>query len=163
MRPLSFYPERLSPAERAFLKKRAHREWRGWKRALLGLAIVCLLLPVAVGWTWDRDGVRQPFSPERYGWGLALLGGLAGTGAALAYRRGLGRIRADLRSGHKRVEQARITRKVYMAQNDTAYFYLDSPSKLSIEVSGEDYRHFNTGDEVNIEYTEHSKIYLGYH
>ena len=55
-----------------------------------------------------------------------------------------------------------MVRKLHMAGRDAWYFYLDSRVKLSIEVSQDDYYNIDEGDEVCIEYTTHSKQYLGY-
>lgn len=61
------------------------------------------------------------------------------------------------------IEKTHITEKKYMPQNDSYYFYLDSPTKLSIEVSQDDYRKLDIGDEINIEFGRYSKEYFGYY
>jgi hypothetical protein len=49
-----------------------------------------------------------------------------------------------------------------MPVNNSYFFYLSSAIKLSIEVEEYDYRRLEKGDEVNIEYTTFSQMYLGY-
>jgi hypothetical protein len=163
MRNLPSHTEKLNASEREFLLRRARREQRQIYKAARALMIMCFVIPFLLAWLWALDGAADPFSPKRYFLGVILLGALSGIGLYAAYRKGLGPVRADLRIGTKTVEQARLTHKVYMLQNDTHYFYLNSPNKLSIEASPDDYERFNAGDEVNIEYTTHAKIYLGYY
>jgi len=69
---------------------------------------------------------------------------------------------ADIRQRTKTIETAHILRKQYMARSDGYYFYIDSPNKMSIQVTIDDYQRLDTGDEVNIEYYTNSKLYLGY-
>ena len=68
----------------------------------------------------------------------------------------------DLLAQVKVIEVNQITRKQYMPQNNTYYFYIQSPARLSIEVTQQDFYRLNEGDEVSIEYALHSKLYLGY-
>lgn len=125
--------------------------------------VLCFLVPFLLAWLWALDGAPDPFSVKRYFLGVCMLMLLAGGGIFLAYRRVLHPLRLDLRQGTKTVERVHLTRKVYMLQNNTHHFYLDSPTRLSIEASPEDYARLDEGDEVNIEYTTCSKIYLGYY
>lgn len=163
MRPLPVHTEPLNLSERQFLMRRARQEGRQLYKAVRVLMALCFAVPFLLAWLWALDGVPDPFSPKRYFLGVGLLGALAGGGVYIAYRRGLQPLRTDLRRSTKTIERVHLTRKVYMLQNNTHHFYLDSPTKLSIEASPEDYARLDEGDEVNIEYTTCSKIYLGYY
>ena len=68
----------------------------------------------------------------------------------------------DIRDRTKTIEISHVTRKLHVVAKNAYYFYIDSLIKLSIEVCPEDYYRINEGDEVCIEYTTHSKNYLGY-
>lgn len=81
----------------------------------------------------------------------------------LVYRYSLQKLQYDVKHTTKTIELTRITRKQYMPQNNTFYFYLDSPHKLSIEVSELYFRKLDQGDEVNIEYSTYARLYLGYY
>lgn len=62
----------------------------------------------------------------------------------------------------KTVESCIILEKRTVAINLTYHFYLDSRVNNSIEVSVEVYDRYAIGDEINIEYTTHDKMYIGY-
>jgi hypothetical protein len=49
-----------------------------------------------------------------------------------------------------------------MPQTNSCFFYLDSPVKLSVEVSPQYFERLSAGDELNIEYATYSKAYFGY-
>jgi NOL1/NOP2/fmu family ribosome biogenesis protein len=90
---------------------------------------------------------------------LLLLIGLA---AFLVYNASLKKLLLDLKYKTKIIEQAEITAKKYMKQNNTCHLYIKSPTRLSIEVKPEDFAMFFPGDEINIEYSFHAKVYFGY-
>ena len=68
----------------------------------------------------------------------------------------------DIKAATKTIEINHIVRKLHLSAKNAYYFYTDSKVKLSIEVSAADYDQMNEGDEISIEYTTHSKQYLGY-
>ena len=80
----------------------------------------------------------------------------------IAYRTYPRKTQLDIQEKTKTIEKIHIVKKVHIATRDTYHFYIDSKIKLSIEVSHEDYLLLNVGDEVSIEYTTHSREYLGY-
>lgn len=156
------YLEPLNEDERAFLKRREVKERRNLYRSIQILMSICFILPFAMAWGEAIAGKPNPFSPLRYFTGVTILGLLSAGGVYFAYRSKLRRLILDLRDNTKTVERTTITRKRYMPQNNTCYFFLDSPTKLSIEVSPEHFEQWQPGDELSIEYTTHALEYLGY-
>ena len=156
------YLEPLSNEERAFLKGKETRDRRQFVRAIQMLLVICFVLPFAMAWGKAIAGVPNPFSYLNYFAGVAILGSLSGVACYIAYRTGLYRIHLDLQKNTKTIERANITRKRFMPQTNTCYFFLDSPTKLSIEVSQQHFDSLNVGDEVNIEYSTYGKAYFGY-
>lgn len=163
MRPLPIHTEPLNLTERQFVLRRAQHEERQLYKVSGGLMVLSFIIPFLLAWIWALDGAPNPFSVRRYFFGVAVLMLLCAGAVYGAYRRVLRPLLLDLRRGTKTVERAHLTRKLYMLQNNTHHFYLDSPTRLSIEASPEDYARLDEGDEVNIEYTTCSKIYLGYY
>jgi len=159
---VSIHKEVLSPEELQFLMDKDRKETRTFYRAVRVFMAVCFIIPFIVAWMRAMDGDENPFELGAYFLGVAFLLSFTGLCAWLAYRRSLQKVKADIRQMSKTVERTRITRKQYMPQNHTYYFYLDSPNKLSIEVSENDYHLLNDGDELNIEYSTHAKLYFGY-
>ena len=154
--------ELLNEDEMAFLRKKELRERRQFYKAVRAIMIGCFLLPFFAAWVRAFAGAPNAFSYGHYFAGVGVLLGITLTASYLSWRAFLGRVQRDIRGGTKTIERAHITRKLFMPHNSTYFFYLDSPNKLSIEVGGKDYQNMKEGDEVNIEYTTYSQIYLGY-
>jgi hypothetical protein len=156
------YLEPLNEDERAFLKRKETRDRRQLFRSVQFLLLICFALPFAMAWGKAIAGMPNPFSYTNYFAGVGILCSLTGVGAIISYRNNLYRIQLDLKKNTKTIERAIITRKRFMPQTNTCYFFLDSPTKLSIEVSSQHFDRLNIGDEVNIEYSTYGKAYFGY-
>ena len=154
------YLEPLSDDERAFLKRKETRDRRQLYRSVQMLLLICFALPFAMAWGKAIAGKPNPFSYANYFAGVAILGSLTMIGAFIAWRNNLHRIQLDLQKGTKTVERAVITGKRFMPQTNTCYFFLDSPTKLSIEVRQQHFDELKVGDEVNIEYSTYGKAYF---
>lgn len=156
------YLEPLNEEERAFLKRKETHDRRQLYKSVRILLIICFALPFAMAWGEAIAGVPNPFSYGKYFLGAGTLLFLTGGGTLIAYRSNLYRIHRDLRAGTKTIERAVITRKRFMPQTNTCFVFLNSPNKLSIEVSQHHFDRMNVGDEVNIEYSTYGKAYFGY-
>ena len=154
--------EPLDADELQFLRRKEARDRAQFYRAVRLILGVCFAAAFLVAWGKALIGVPDPFSPKAYFGSVLFLGCFAGGCCYISYRAFLRKIQLDIRSLSKLVERAHITRKLYMPQTNTWHFYLDSPTQLSIEVSEKDYQQLSVGDELNIEYTAVSKMYLGY-
>lgn len=156
------YYEPLEPDEVAFLKRRVEREVKQYYKIAWLLMILSFIIPFTGAWYRAVDGAPNAFSMPRFFATAFVLVSLSCGGIYVSYRVSLRKIRNDIKQGTKTIEQTHITRKAFVSSNDTYYFYLNSPNKLSIEVSQADYHNMAQGDELSIEYTTHSKLYLGY-
>lgn len=156
------YLEPMQEDELAFLKRKEVRDRRQFYRTIRILLLICFILPFAMAWGTAIAGLENPFSYGSYFTGVGVLLFLTLGGAWMAYRSNLYKIYLDLSRGTKTIERSIITRKRFMAQTNTCFFYLNSPVKLSIEVSQQDYERLDAGDEINIEYSTHSRAYFGY-
>lgn len=81
----------------------------------------------------------------------------------LAFKVNVKPLLKDLKGNTKVIEQVNIKEKKYMPQNNTYHLYVQSVNRVSIEVSEQDYKKFQLGDEVNLEFTPNASIYLGYY
>jgi len=120
------------------------------------------VIPFAGAWYRAMDGMPNAFSPLRFFLTAAVLVGISSFATYVAYRTYLRKIHLDLRSRTKTIEKSRILKKVSIPSKGTFHFFIDSATKLSIEVSQADYMMLNVDDEVSIEYATHSREYLGY-
>jgi hypothetical protein len=156
------YKAPLNKDERSFLKKKEEKDRRQFFKVMQVLLVFCFVCPFAGAWIKALKGDALAFSYFYYFLGVAFLIVFSGAGAYISYRAFLYKLQQDIKQATKTIETTTITRKQFMPNNNTYYFYLSSSVKLSIEVSEEDYAARNTGDEISIEYTPFSKIYLGY-
>lgn len=156
------YQEPLEPSELDFLRRKVAQDRKQFYKVLRVLLILCFVCPFIVAWIRALVGAPNPFSYAFYFLGVGFLLIFSGTTAYISYYYFLRKTELDLRSNQKIIERTHITGKRYMPQTNSFHFYLDSPTRLSIEVSEPDYLALEEGDEVNIEYTSVSKMYLGY-
>ena len=68
----------------------------------------------------------------------------------------------DAMAKTKTIESCVIIEKKAVPINLTYHFFIDSRVKYSIEVSEEEFDHYQPGDEINIEYTTFDKEYLAH-
>jgi len=156
------YQEPLSPDELDFLRRKVAQDKRQFYKVLRVLLVLSFVCPFIVAWIRAFIGVPNPFSYGFFFLGVGFLLAFSATTAYVSYYYFLRKVVQDLRANEKIIERAHITGKRYMPQTNSYHFYLDSPTRLSIEVSEPDYKLLKEGDEVNIEYTTVSKMYLGY-
>lgn len=156
------YLEPLEPGELDFLRRQVAKDKRQFYKVLRVLLILCFVCPFLVAWVRAFVGASDPFSYTFYFLGVGFLLLFSGTTAYISYYYFLRKSQLDLRSNQKIIERAHITGKRFMPQTNSYHFYLDSPTRLTIEVSEPDYQLMKEGDEINIEYTTVSKVYLGY-
>lgn len=154
--------ELMFTEELDFLIRKDEKDTRLFYGALRVLMIICFIIPFIVAWFRAFNGEKRPFEYGAYFLGVLFLLGFLGLCAWIAYRRVLYKLKMDVKNKMKTIERAKIVRKQYMPHDSKYYFYLDSPNKLSIEVSQKDYYLFGDGDELNIEYSANSKFYFGY-
>lgn len=162
------YNEPLETEELAFLKREEALERRQFFKITKVFMVLSFIIPFVFAWfhaarqTENEAVASNPFSYLHYFVGVFFLLAFSGTALYISYKRTLAKVQQDIKHGTKTVEHCNITRKQYMPQVNNYYFYISSPTKLSIEVSEEDYHRLNNGDEVSIEYSTYSKTYLGY-
>lgn len=168
------YEEPMNDSELSFLKTKEEKEKRTFFRTvriLLLLSVVpcCLgIIMESIKRSSDPPAMtrlREQEDPHvylYYFFGMIFLLLLVIGGSLIAYSRSVGRLHKDIRLGRKTIEDTEISRKQFVNSNNTYHFFLRSAFKLSIEVSKEDYEAYEEGDEINIEYSTHSRVYFGY-
>lgn len=156
------YTEPLNESELAFLERKEAKERRMYYKAYRLLMFLSFIFPFAGAWYRVYDGAPNAFSPLRFFVAAGILLTISTSATYITYRVNLRRVQHDIRDRTKIIETIQVTRKLYIAAKDAYYFYINSPVKLSIEVSQDFFNNMNEGDEVSIEYTTHSRLYLGY-
>ena len=148
--------------ELEFLEKKEAKDRKLYYKLFQLMMFLCFIISYAVAWYRALKGHEFAFSPARFFISVGILLSISFITTYIAYLLDLRKVQQDIINKTKTIEQNHIINKVYFPAKDAYYFYLDSRIKLSIEVSHTDYLRMNVGDEVCIEYTTHSKQYLGY-
>ena len=155
--------EPLGVSELTFLENKESKERNQYYKTFRMLMIMCFIIPFAGAWYRATDGAPNAFSKSKFFFAAGVLLSISSIATYITYRVNLRKLQLDLKDKTKTIEVNHVTRKLHVAAKDAWYFYLDSRIKLSIEVSYEDYQRIGEGDEICIEYTTHSKQYLGYY
>ena len=171
-----FHTEELTSDQLSFLKRRYNSEYQKFKKARLTALKIC---SIAVAIFTLLFFVTNKYAPidehdtltHRVSDGAVLIIGCAClivlslliiVAFMIAFFRNFHGIRTDLNEKFKIVERSIIKEKKFMPHNETYHFVIESPSRYSMEVEKEEFYFYEIGDEINLEYTYHSKIDLGY-
>jgi hypothetical protein len=159
---LQRHTEPLSENELHFLFVKERRERKQYYRVFRLLMIVSFVMPFITAWYRAAEGAPNAFSKMKFFVTATVLLFISVSSTYITYRVNLRKVQLDLKYRTKTIDINRITKKLYIATKNACYLYIDSGIKLSIEVSVADFERLNEGDEVSIEYTTHSRQYLGY-
>lgn len=170
-----YYIEPMDESELEFLQQKKDKEFASFFKVMRLMAIIGVLIPLAGGvamaiashysenFKRELERHKDVGNPAmNYFIAMAFILVLIFVVGYITYLRTMKGMVRDLKYRNKIIEQAEVTRKLYMPQNNTYHLYINSPTRISIEVSREDYNSFNEGDEINIEYSQYSKNYFGY-
>jgi hypothetical protein len=156
------YTEPMDTSELDFLLRREQHDRKQYYKAFRVLMIMSFIIPFATAWYRAYDGAPNAFSMTKFFATAGVLLGISTLSTYITYRVHLRKLQLDLRERTKTIETSHITRKLYSVARDVCYFYINSRVKMSIEVTPDDYERLHEGDEISIEYSTHSQLYLGY-
>lgn len=156
------YKEPLNDKELDFLEKKELKDRRQYYAVYRALMVISFVVPFITSWYRAYEGAPNAFSYVKFFFTATVLLGISTTAVYASYRYYHRNLQLDLRERTKTIETNQITKKTFVATKNTYHFYTNSPTTLSIEVSAEYYTALKEGDEVSMEYTTHSRLYLGY-
>lgn len=156
------YKEPLTEGEVSFLVNKESRERRQYFAVYRVLMAMSFVVPFITSWYRAYEGAPNAFSYVKFFFTAGVLLSIFTAATYASYRYYHRNLQLDLRERTKTIETNFITKKIFVATKNTYHFYLDSRTKLSIEVTPEYFTAMKEGDEVSMEYTTHSKLYLGY-
>ena len=159
---LQRHAESLEADELAFLERKEMKERRIYYRVYLLLLLFSFIIPFAGSWYRETENAPNEFSPIRFFVSAGLLVCISSIATFVTYLFNLRKVQLDIGDKTKTIEISHVTRKAYFPSQETYFLYIDSKIKMSIEVKHEDFVRLGEGDEVCIEFTTHSKQYLGY-
>lgn len=169
-----FHEEEMTDVEYAFIEQKVRKDERLFTRISKLVAILFVVAPIVFG--IGMELLKQKMYPEEvdnnegglsfyivYSIALVVLSFLFLVAVWVAYGKAIKPLKLDVASGLKLVERSTITRKQQVKSSGVGYFYLTSTFKLSIEVTALDFEQFQVGDEINLEFSRHAKVYFGYY
>jgi hypothetical protein len=157
------HTEPLEADELRFLELKEEKERSQYYKVFSILMVVSFLFSFSGSWYRAYEGAPNAFSAVRFFLCTGILLSLSGGAVYFTYRRDLHKLQTDIKGKTKTIEITHIKYKKYMPQNKSYHFYLQTPNKMSIEVTQAEFYTLNEGDEVTIEYTTCSKFYLGHY
>lgn len=165
----------MTESELAFLEQKKATDLPRFKRVVRILSIVFIIIPIIgailseLNKYFNRNAseeLRKRLEEESplsgYLIAIVIVIFLIFIIVYIGYKRTIGRLQHDIQNKQKIIEQAEINRKLHVSQNNTYFFFIQSPTKTSIEVNANVYNYFKEGDEINIEYSVYAKVYFGY-
>lgn len=156
----------LNVDELAFIKRRYRTESKLYMKTMNVLLIIGSIAPLAfcvlVIFLNQEGKLEMKNIYHVYFVGLAFMILFIAFIAFVSYRVKLLAYFKDKNQKMKVIELTNIKQKKYMKLNNTYHFYLTSPTKYTIEVSPQDFTRWQLGDEISIEYAQHSLEYFGY-
>ncbi len=162
MSTIVIYQERLNEDELSFLHQKEEKERVQFYKIARVFLLLSFICPFIIACLKVVGGAEDPFSVVDYFIGVFFLMLFSSAAVYWSYRNNLYKVKMDIKLGTKTIERTQIMRRQYMELNNKFYFYINSPNKLSIEISEDVFHRCKAGDEINIEYTSFSKFYLGY-
>ena len=159
---LQRYTEPLNEGELLFLVLKERKERKQYYTVFRLFMIVSFVMHFITAWYRAAEGAPNAFSKMRFFVSATVLLFISISSTYITYWVNLRKIQLDIKYRTKTIDIHHITKKLYIATKNACYFYIDSGIKLSIEVSIADFERLSEGDEVSIEYTTHSRQYLGY-
>ncbi|MBP6624552.1 MAG: hypothetical protein KA198_05235 [Chitinophagaceae bacterium] len=155
--------EILSEDELHFLEQKKNKQQQIFKKITRICLLIQLIFPFLVS-TQYPNYVDEISSIELFYFFSALLTvcilalTMFGTYMYLLYN-----LKKDLNHKTKRIEHCVIQSKKRMPLNGSVYFYINSPTKISIEANLHDFDMLEIGDEINLEFAQFSDEYYGYY
>ncbi|MDR3681816.1 MAG: hypothetical protein P4L41_17740 [Flavipsychrobacter sp.] len=159
---LTSYIEPLETDELEFLQNMESKDRKMYYKVYNIFMIMSFVIPFVGSWYRAFDGAPNAFSITHFFFSTVILLALSTAAIYISYRYFLRNVQADIKHKTKTIEICRIIRKQFMPQNNTYHIYIDARDKLSIEVSQAHFYDMNIGDEISLEFTTHSRLYLGY-
>ena len=153
--------EAMTTEELSFLTQMERKERRTYRKILVWLLVMSFVFPFITSWYRFSDSGIMQFSIGKFSLSIVILAGISLVSVGMVYQvyhRGL---LLDIKLKKKTVSTHKIMKKVAVA-GGSFHFYIESPVKLSIEVSESDFGAYREGDEICIEFAENSQHYFGY-
>ena len=157
----SLFNTELSLEEKIFLQDSYQKNKRRFIKNTLFITCVAFLIAISALFKFDTDTKQVYLNWFVFACVQIVLITIIAISALIAYYIKIHPIKKDYLCNYKLIEVVTITKKVHMKATNTFHFYVLSAFRLSFEVDQELFDQYEVADELNLELSYYSHLFLG--
>ena len=157
----SLFNTELSLEEKIFLQDSYQKNKRRFIKNTLFITCVAFLIAISALFKFDTDTKQVYLNWFVFACVQIVLITIIAISALIAYYIKIHPIKKDYLCNYKLIEVVTITKKVHMKATNTFHFYVLSAFRLSFEVDQDLFDQYEVADELNLELSYYSHLFLG--
>ena len=157
----SLFNTELSLEEKIFLQDSYQKNKRRFIKNTLFITCVAFLIAISALFKFDTDTKQVYLNWFVFACVQIVLITIIAISALIAYYIKIHPIKKDYLCNCKLIEVVTITKKVHMKATNTFHFYVLSAFRLSFEVDQDLFDQYEVADELNLELSYYSHLFLG--
>ena len=157
----SLFNTELSLEEKIFLQDSYQKNKRRFIKNTLFITCVAFLIAISALFKFDTDTKQVYLNWFVFACVQIVLITIIAISALIAYYIKIYPIKKDYLCNCKLIEVVTITKKVHMKATNTFHFYVLSAFRLSFEVDQDLFDQYEVADELNLELSYYSHLFLG--
>ena len=157
----SLFNTELSLEEKIFLQDSYQKNKRRFIKNTLFITCVAFLIAISALFKFDTDTKQVYLNWFVFACVQIVLITIIAISALIAYYNKIHPIKKDYLCNYKLIEVVTITKKVHMKATNTFHFYVLSAFRLSFEVDQDLFDQYEVADELNLELSYYSHLFLG--
>lgn len=157
----SLFNTELSLEEKIFLQDSYQKNKRRFIKNTLFITCVAFLIAISALFKFDTDTKQVYLNWFVFACVQIVLITIIAISALIAYYIKIYPIKKDYLCNYKLIEVVTITKKVHMKATNTFHFYVLSAFRLSFEVDQDLFDQYEVADELNLELSYYSHLFLG--
>lgn len=151
----------LSSEEKLFLQDSYEKNKKKFIRNTLFISSVAFLISISSLFKFDMETKEVYLNWFVFACVQLVLFSIIAISSVIAYFIKIHPLKKDYLCNHKLIEVVSITRKVHMKASNSYHFYVLSAFRLSFEVDQILYDQYDVDDELNLELSYYSHVFLG--
>ena len=151
----------LSSEEKLFLQDSYEKNKKKFIRNTLFISSVAFFISISSLFKFDMDTKEVYLNWFVFACVQLVLFSIIAISSVIAYFIKIHPLKKDYLCNYKLIEVVSITRKVHMKASNSYHFYVLSAFRLSLEVDQILYDQYDVDDELNLELSYYSHVFLG--
>jgi hypothetical protein len=157
----SLFNTELSLEERTFLQDSYQKHKRRFIKNTLFITSIAFFIAISSLFKFDMDTKQVYLNWFVFACVQIVLITIIAISALIAYYIKIYPIKKDYLCNYKLIEVVTITKKVHMKATNTFHFYVLSAFRLSFEIDQDLFDQYEVADELNLELSYYSHLFLG--